>query len=69
MRNRTQYVIREKSDQSSTSLLIAFIAGIVFGALGGSVLGSQAAIVRTAAQLLDDARAKTGALKPIVSNR
>ena len=69
MRNRTQYVIRERPDQSSTNLLIGFVAGIVFGALGGYVLGSQTAIVRTAVPAVVAAPATTSQAPPLIDER
>jgi Flp pilus assembly protein TadD len=50
MSRRTKYIIQESpapQAPASANLLVGFIAGILFGALGGYVLGSQSLTART----------------------
>jgi cytochrome c-type biogenesis protein CcmH/NrfG len=52
MSRRTKYIIQEapapEAAPASANLLVGFIAGVMFGALGGYVLGSQALAPRAA---------------------
>jgi cytochrome c-type biogenesis protein CcmH/NrfG len=60
MRDRkTIYVTREVPVDSSSNMLLGFVAGIMFGALGGYVVGTQAAPMR-----FSTAPAVTGTVSP-----
>lgn len=69
MRERTRYVVQEPSVPASTNLLIAFVAGILFGSLGGYVLGSQSPAARAAAAPVVAAATPTAPAAPLVNEQ
>ena len=64
MRQRTKYVSAEPDVSGSTNLFIGFIAGILFGALGGYILGAQSLAPRPAAVPTAAPAATTAAVTP-----